>query len=236
VFCPAPTRGQMSGNNENNVGLDDLIRSLVPINGLSSKYQHELIRQSEIVRYKRGKYVFKQGDRDEYTFYLLEGELDTYVHKQPANPVVSGTDAARYALAQLQPRQLSARARTDVTVLRIDRPLLDKLLTLEQQVDTDALVEVSEIAAEEPVDWMTQMLQSELFHRIPAANIQRIFSLMEAVSVKAGDSVVRQGEPGDFYYVIHKGRCAVTRKASSGTQDVKLAELHNGDSFGARRA
>jgi len=222
----------MSGNNENNVGFDELIRSLVPINGLSSRYQLQIIRQSEILRYKRGKYVFKQGDRDEYTFYLLEGELDTYVQKQLANPVVSGTDASRYALAQLQPRQLSARAKTDVTVLRIDRPLLDKLLTLEHEAAPDASVEVSEIAAEEPVDWMTQMLQSELFHRIPAANIQRIFSLMEAVSVKAGHAVVRQGEPGDYYYVIHKGRCAVTRKASSGTQDVKLAELHNGDSFG----
>lgn len=222
----------MSGNNENNIGFDELIRSLVPINGLSPKYQRQIARQSEIVRYKRGKYVFKQGDRDEYTFYLLEGELDTYVHKQLANPVVSGTDAARYALAQLQPRQLSARAKTDVTVLRIDRPLLDKLLTLEHEVAPDASVEVSEIEAEEPVDWMTQMLQSELFHRIPAANIQRIFSLMEAVPFEAGDAVIRQGEPGDYYYVIHKGRCAVTRKASSGTQDVKLAELHNGDSFG----
>ena len=210
----------------------DVMRTLVPINGLSTQYQNQLIKQAQAVPYKRGKVVFKQGDRDDFTFYLLKGEIAMHHDGQLAKPIVAGSDAARYALAQLQPRHYTAKARTDVTVLRFNRSLLDKLLALEEQTDGASEVEVSEIETEESVDWMTRMLQSELFQRIPAANIQKIFALMESVTLDAGEAVVRQGEPGDYYYVIHRGRCAVTRRASTGRQEIKLAELREGDSFG----
>ncbi|MCP4043453.1 MAG: cyclic nucleotide-binding domain-containing protein, partial [Gammaproteobacteria bacterium] len=44
--------------------------------------------------------------------------------------------------------------------------------------------------------------------------------------------VIRQGEPGDYYYIIQSGRCEVTRRTSAASQDIKLAELSAGDSFG----
>ena len=76
------------------------------------------------------------------------------------------------------------------------------------------------------------MLQSELFSRIPPGNIQRLFAVMESVEFEAGDVVVEQGTPGDYYYIIQSGRCEVTRKASGSGSPIKLAELHDGDSFG----
>src|SRR5690606_15691738 len=118
-----------------------------------------------------------------------------------------------------------------VDVLRLDRDLLDKLLALDGTGEAGE-VQVAEIGAEDDGDWMTRMLQSELFSRVPAANIQRIFSALEAVEYKAGDVVVRQGDPGDYYYVIQQGRCQVSRLIASGRVPVKLAELAPGDTFG----
>ncbi len=212
--------------------LEDFVRNLVPIEALSPKYQNEIINHVQVREYRKGRYVFKQGDKDNSCFYLLEGELEMSSDGQVVRKVTGGSDTARYALAQLQPRQLSAKAKSRVTVLEIDRTRLNKLLAKGGRRSTDGEMEVIEIEAEEPVDWMTRMLQSELFARIPAGNIQRIFTLMESVEVKAGDVIIKQGGPGDYYYVIQKGRCEVSRSTLRGKKEIKLGDLREGDSFG----
>ena len=207
------------------------LQTLVPINALAPQDRKEIVRQGEARSYRKGQHVFKQGDRDSYVFYLLEGELELYADGQLVKKVVGQTDGARYALAQLQPRQLSAKACTAVTVLRLERSLLDRMLALSDNRGCDSAVEVSEEGEEEDAgDWMSRMLQSELFARIPPANIQKLFALMEAVDVSAGQTVVEQGTPGDFYFVIQRGQAEVTRTAAG--QSIKLADLKDGDSFG----
>jgi CRP-like cAMP-binding protein len=79
---------------------------------------------------------------------------------------------------------------------------------------------------------MTKMLQSELFSRLPTANIQQLFVLLEPVSYNKGDTVITQGDIGDNYYIIQEGRCEVARAPSPGSKPIKLAELRAGDSFG----
>ena len=211
--------------------VDRQLRMLVPINGLSHQQQTELIHQSEVVTVKKGRYAFKRGDTDPYSFYVLEGELELSTDASRVKNVKGGSEAAKMALSQLQPRQLSAKALSSVKVLRVDRGLLDRVLTL-QDSHLEGEMEVAEIDGEESVDWMTRMLQSELFARIPAANIQGIFTRMEEFEAEAGEVIVQQGTPGDYYYVIQRGRCAITRRASAGANEIRLAELSEGDSFG----
>ncbi len=51
------------------------IKSLIPISDLAPKYQNEVVQHAEILKFKKRQQVFKQGDVDAYTFYLLDGEL-----------------------------------------------------------------------------------------------------------------------------------------------------------------
>src|SRR5690606_26744720 len=81
-------------------------------------------------------------------------------------------------------------------------------------------------------DWMTTLLQTKAFHRIPPANIQAIFMRMQRFSCRAGDVVIKQGDEGDFFYVIVSGKCIVTRETPLNKEGIKLAELGVGDTFG----
>jgi rhodanese-related sulfurtransferase len=118
-----------------------------------------------------------------------------------------------------------------VFYFQVDNNHLDLLLTWGQ----NASYKVTEIdnGAEEADDgdWMTHMLRSSIFHRIPASNIQAVFIKMEALPVHAGDVVITQGDEGDYYYYIKQGRAMVTRLTKTG-QTIKLAELEAGSSFG----
>ena len=175
--------------------------------------------------------MFREGDRDGYAFYLLDGQVELYAGQQLVKAMRGGTPDAVHCLAQLQPRQMSARAVTNVQVLRVDRRLLDQLLSTAQEAAVAPAIEVTEYEADGTIDWLTVLLQSELFSRIPTANTQRLLDTLEAVSVAAGEVIIEQGTPGEYYYVIQEGRCEVCRSTSLGRQ-VRLAELGPGDTFG----
>src|SRR3990172_11833493 len=212
----------------------DLIRTLVPVSDLSPQLQNKLISLATILAFNKKEFVFKHGDMDDYAFYLLAGQIELLADNHVQSTIVSGTDSARYAMARLQPRQFSARAKTDLVILELKRTNLDKLMVLDQQgkeQETNgggAEMEVSHISEEDSGDWMTRMLQSELFTRLPTANIQKLFALLEPVEYKAGDTVINQDDAGDYYFIIQEGRCEVIRTPLPGAKFIKIAELHAG--------
>jgi CRP-like cAMP-binding protein len=208
------------------------VRQLIPINGLPAQHQEEVLRMGKVVKYRKGRYVFKQGDRDNFSFFVIQGELELMADGQLVKHVNSNTPDARHALAQLQPRQLSARARTPLQIFKIDRIVLDRLLSDDRFDDESSQVEVMDLEEDVSGDWMTRMLGSDLFSRLPAANIQSVFTNMEAVGAQAGEVVIEQGAAGDYYYIIQTGRCLVTRKSAANGEVTKLSELGEGDGFG----
>ena len=214
------------------------IKDLIPINKLPPNLQARLLDQAKVLEVNKSRFLFKQSDQDNYSYFLLEGKIELLVGKQGGDIIKGGSDRARYALAQIQPRQFSARARTKARVLIIERNSLDQLLVLADQSDRDAPsaaarhMGIDSIHAAPDADWMTNLLQSRLFSRMPMANIQQLFDRLEPVEYEAGAVVIRQGDPGDYYYIISEGRCAVSRKPSARSDDIKIAELGIGDSFG----
>jgi rhodanese-related sulfurtransferase len=52
------------------------------------------------------------------------------------------------------------------------------------------------------------------------------------VACKAGETVIKQGAEGDYFYVITKGTAVVTRETPMNRDGLKLAELGVGESFG----
>jgi rhodanese-related sulfurtransferase len=111
--------------------------------------------------------------------------------------------------------------------------MLDMMLTWDQTGSYE-VNELRGVGEEGPSsdDWMTNLLQTKAFHKIPPANIQAIFMRMQRVDYKSGEVVIKQGDEGDYFYVVVKGRCAVTRETPLNRDGIKLAELGIGDTFG----
>ena len=206
------------------------LAQLVPLNSLSVDNFNDLLQRLRPETLTAGRALFRQGERDKFAFYLLDGEIELRDGGNRVSAVQAGSVAARHALAQQQPRTVSAVARTDIVYVRVDTDLLDILLTWDQSagyVVTD--IEDDPVGAD--ADWMTRMLASKIFYQVPPANIQEIFRRMEAVPVTAGEVIIRQGEPGDYYFVLRQGEAEVTRRAPNGSS-VRLARLNQGASFG----
>jgi formylglycine-generating enzyme required for sulfatase activity/CRP-like cAMP-binding protein/chromosome segregation ATPase len=205
------------------------LQELVPLNALSETRFAEISKKIVIEEVRKGRYLFRKGDRDNQSIYLLDGKINLIDgHRKVTSEVEAGTDISRYPVANQQPRPLSARAATKVVIARVDSGLLDVFLTWDQSSGA----EVTEIRAGDDEDWMTRILQSEAFIKIPPAIIQRLLMKMQSLPLRAGKTVIAQGDEGDFFYTIHQGRCAVTRKDTADGEIIKLAELSAGDCFG----
>lgn len=210
-----------------------ILRQFVPLTELTEENLQNLASKTPVEHLPKGKTLFMKGQRDNYSYYLLSGELLLLDEKDQEKRLVGGTAPTRFPLDHHRPRQSTAIADSEIRFFRIDNDLLDILLTWDQ----NAGYMVSEIDVEDEQedemngDWMTMMLRTEIFHRIPASNIQQVFMRMEATSFKANEPVIRQGEDGDYYYFIKQGRAVVTHTTKNGKQ-IRLAELEAGSGFG----
>jgi len=209
-----------------------LLKTLVPPSALNAENFQELAGKAYVEEIPAGRVIFKQGEFDRKTTYLLEGEVVLTSDKGQPATVVGGSNLAKHQLANHQPRQQTGTARTNCKVTRFDSDLLDILLTWDQLSG----IEVNEIhsesePAEDDGDWMTRILQSQAFLQVPPANIQAMFMRMQEVPFRTGESVIKQGDDGDYYYIIKTGKAKVTRPSKTGAE-LTLAQLKEGDAFG----
>lgn len=206
------------------------LQKLIPLNTLDEAALLQVQQQARFEQLKRGDYLFRAGDSNQERIYLLSGEVALYDGKSEIERVMAGGSAARYPLAHHLPRKYSVMARTGVELLRIDNQLLNAQLAKSNA----SAYEVEELDPEATDDWMGQLLQSPIFQRIPAANIQNVIMRMEAIQVNAGDLIVQEGSGGnddDYFYLINQGHCSVSKVGASGDSQ-ELVRLGPGDCFG----
>lgn len=207
----------------------DALAALIPINTLAPGNLAELVATAGIEQVPAGTVLFHEGDQDGQSIYVMQGEvaLESANREKTKRTIVGGSEDARYALAQLKPRQVTGTTISDCVIARIDSALLDRLLTWDQVSG----IEVVEMDADEDSDWMLQVLRNPTFEKLPPANANEMFARMEAMTVKAHDVIIRQGDPGDYYYLIREGKCSVSQKGASGKVAI-VNQLSAGDQFG----
>ncbi|HKQ81711.1 MAG TPA: cyclic nucleotide-binding domain-containing protein [Steroidobacteraceae bacterium] len=212
----------------------ELLRSFSPLDGMKKENLHGLSRKAALRELSMGRLLFKEGDTDKRTYYLAKGAIELMRDGRVMLTIRSGTPEARNPLAPQLPRRYSARVLSDkAEYLAMDSDTLDMMLTWDQTGSYHvAELRSADAEAAVPDDWMTTLLQTKAFHRIPPANIQAIFMRMQRVDYKEGETVIKQGDDGDYFYVIVNGKCAVTRETPLNQQGIRLAELGVGDTFG----
>lgn len=233
---------------KNQISIERL-RKLEPIASLSSTRIEELVALSYVERLGVGVCLFREGDVDNQTVYLLNGDVQLSASDGSVDRVVTSKMAeAKFPLDDKQPKQVTAVALSNVEILRIDNNILDYVVTWDQLTLPDPPPRKPKSAAKTPSpaeapvaapasvdtpasegprkgEWVGRMKHIMAFRSMPPANVKALLERMEPMEVKAGDVVVRQGDSGDFYYVLTKGKAAVTRT-------VELAELEAGAAFG----
>ena len=209
-----------------------LLKTLAPLDGLKRDNLAALAKKVAVRTMSAGRMLFKEGDVDKRTIWLIDGMVEVREGDKTIAMIRGGTREARTPLYPELPRRVSARATEQISYLSIDSELLDVMITWDQTGSYEVTELQQQADGQSGDDWMTTLLQTNAFHRIPPANIQAIFLRLQRVPYRAGEVVIKQGDDGDFFYVIVSGKCVVTRETPLNRDGIKLAELGVGDTFG----
>ncbi|TAN66926.1 MAG: cyclic nucleotide-binding domain-containing protein [Methylobacter sp.] len=206
-----------------------IIRKLIPLATLPSAQFNALCAKITIEEIQDGV-LFKKGDVATQLVYLISGEVTLQAAGLVVEVIAAGSDSAKFALAHQIPRKIDAVANGRVRFLRLNADIVNNPPPLVYKEDNSYMV-IDETDGD-PDDWMTALLRSPIFQRLPPANLQKILMSLEAVHFKKGEIILEQGGIGDYYYLIKNGHCLLTRKPSPNAKEIKLAQLANGDTFG----
>ncbi|MFP5441323.1 MAG: cyclic nucleotide-binding domain-containing protein [Gammaproteobacteria bacterium] len=203
------------------------LKEFTPFDSLSDAHLRDLAPRLAVARLGKGKVLFKRGQHDPKSHFLIKGTVDladaAFVVRQ-----LDADDPENYlALDNYPEHRVSAITGSDCVVVSIDRDHLDLVLTWNQAAES---MEDDGQADDGDTDWMEALLASDLFAQVPPANIQKLFAKFQEKEVHLGDVIIREGDDGDCFYVIKEGRALVTRGTGSNLKT--LAALKNGACFG----
>lgn len=205
------------------------LKYFIPLNTAPDAGLKSLLPHVELVRLGSGKQIFKKGDQTQHHFYLVSGKLQLDDEEGDKEVVQSGSSKAKFPIAHQFPRKMTATSSGDVVLFRIESERVGQALSSKSSSE----IEVNDLEEEgADDDWMTQLLRSRVFQLIPPSNIQRVMMCMEEQVVKAGEVIIKQGDEGDYFYLINRGHCRVERDMGDGQPPVELAVLGPGVSVG----
>ena len=169
--------------------------------------------------------------------YVLSGDLG--IRYDNGNKVIlrAGTDAAKHPVDAGRLNIKDTIALTSLEIVRIDLDLLDIMLTWDQLsgYPPAQLPETKLVKKEFKIDaasFNAFKLQNGVFNKLPAANIEAMFARMQPLDVEAGQTIIRQGQEGDYYYLIQEGSAIVSRVKDPSQSAIVLAEIFKGAGFG----
>ena len=104
----------------NNLVDKGVLKSFVPPSALNAENFQELAGKAVVEEVAAGKTIFKPGDNDRKTVYLIEGELEITSEGGEKTSLKSGADLAKHPIANFQPRKHTVVAVGACKITRID--------------------------------------------------------------------------------------------------------------------
>lgn len=217
----------------------ELLRQLFPISTLSSGRLDELAGVVIVEKVSKDLDPTRMSEQGLEALYLVKGDLGIRYENGKKLVLRGGGPAAKHPIDSERLRIKDTIAITPIEVVRIDLDLLDIMLTWDQigghvqseakETEVDPLHNKAQLDGE---SFNAFKLKNGVFRKVPAANIETLFKRLTSVDVKAGQTIVTQGQEGDYYYLIQEGSAVVTRITDVSQPPVTLAEISSGEAFG----
>ena len=195
-----------------------------------------LLQQAQIRRLGPGEVLLRARMPADTSLFLIQGEFEVQESASVRYKLYAGGAQARHALEERLGASASLRAIGEVSMLAIERRLIEEAISnRDQEAFTIEYAPVSireapRVEKKTVEDWSTRLRNSTLLSAMPAADVLRFFMELERVELRAGDDIVNVGGRNDYFHVLFEG----SAELSGDPAGIGAAlELVPGSHFGA---
>jgi len=210
------------------------LRKFFPLATIPAQQFNLLCAEISVSEIPKGSFLFTRHDSTEAFIYLIGGSVSLEAGTLKVETINADSDSAKFALAHQFPRKISARAISNVRYISLNLDAFEQKEVKYEEKESVYMIdnEGSEKEADNKGDWMSVLLKSPIFQRLPAMNLQQVLMSLQEVKLEKGDVLFHQGDAGDYYYLVREGRCTLSRKASERAKEIILTELGENETFG----
>jgi len=165
-----------------------------------------------------GEVIIQQGDEGDNFYIIDKGSVDVYVNGEKVISIGEGGSFGELALIYGTPRAATVKASSDVKLWGIDRDSYRRILmgsTIRKRKMYEELL--AKVSILENLD---------KWERLTVADA------LEAISFENKQEIVKQGEPGDDFFIIVDGEASVTQYRAVGEESLEVGSLGPSDYFG----
>jgi len=166
----------------------------------------------------QGEAIIQQGDEGDNFYVIDHGEVEVFVNNDLVTTIQEGGSFGELALIYGTPRAATVRAKTDVKLWGIDRDSYRRILmgsTIRKRKMYEEFL--SRVSILESLD---------KWERLTVADA------LEPVSFEDGETIVKQGEAGDDFYIIVEGCAVVLQQKNENEEPTEVGRLGPSDYFG----
>jgi CRP-like cAMP-binding protein len=198
--------------------------------GLSNDALEEIAGKLVQTSVDEGTVIIKQGAPPDYFYFLQEGEVvvkrrNKFGQRSVLNVLSSGQAFGEVAMLTCSHRTCSVLAKSNATLLKLHKKDFEDII-LKDAAFKSLLTKNSK-------DFATynKMKTFQPFALLSPDKMLILTSKMKERTYYSGETIIQQGEKGDYYYIIKSGSVAV-KKEKDGREPQHLADLGEGESFG----
>ena len=244
--------------------VEERIKLLESIPVLENKTYDQLVilnHFADIVRYKPGKTIYREGEPSTFIGFIVSGEVELKIEEGSIDKVFSILKARRgigFSLLDNQPRPVTAKAAKETIIVQLFKEKLENLckgytgLAVLIYADlfyfmvngfraiTTAIVDNINLIEYKTGETLVEILQNqvramteaEVYRRLSDEWLERLSQYMTHATFQPGDVLFKEHDPSDFIGYIVEGRISFVKQRAN-EEAVNIGELGKGMMIGA---
>jgi cAMP-dependent protein kinase regulator len=175
-----------------------------------------IMRAFQPVKFNQGSTIITQGDPGDKIYVIHTGECDIAVNGKSVMKAKRGVKFGELALLHNAPRAATVTAESPVNTFSLDGTTFKAIMMGKAQQDTK--------------DYLGFIQEVRILQSLPKADQMRLIDALQEREYAAGARIIKEGDEGDYFYIIRDGEVKCTQEAAGGCEVSK--RLTKGDFFG----
>ena len=194
----------------------DIIRSTALFSSLPDSCLDYLSQTGEWRTYESGEAVFLLGDLSDSMYVVAEGELNVFISEDTDSAIPIHTIGAKDVVGEIQlltggERLATIRSRQNSKLIRISKNAFEKIA----ETDLDFSRKLNELILKRIKSNQLTSILPNIFGALEPSQVERLETLADWIQLSQGDTLFKEGDEGDSFYVLVSGLLGISVEDSN---------------------